>query len=223
MFFRKRHLNIFPKSAVDQADEMNNSPHHLIASSPHLSHIFSVWFKLGIQSFGGGVATLTLIQRAAVDNEKWVSDLEFANYWAICQVAPGINLFALTILLGRKSGGALGILAALAGLLLPSITITILMTAGYAHIRSAPATLAALRGVLPATIGLGLVTTIQIVRPLATAARKEGVDTVIVSLVALVGSGAVIAVWHLPVIFALIGSSVLCAVHAWLRSLRSAT
>jgi len=190
------------------------------APSASLPRIFQVWFKLGIQSFGGGVATLALIQRAAVDDENWVTDLEFTRYWALCQIAPGINLFALTILIGRKTGGALGILAALAGLLLPSITITILMTAAYAKIRHAPATQAALRGILPATIGLGLVATIQIVRPLAVAARKEGVDTLIVSGVALIGSGAVIAVWHLPVIFALIGSAVLCALHAWVRSLR---
>lgn len=190
------------------------------APSASLPRLFQVWFKLGIQSFGGGVATLALIQRAAVDDENWVTDLEFTRYWALCQIAPGINLFALTILIGRKTGGALGILAALAGLLLPSITITILMTAAYAKIRHAPATQAALRGILPATIGLGLVATIQIVRPLAVAARKEGVDTLIVSGVALIGSGAVIAVWHLPVIFALIGSAVLCALHAWVRSLR---
>jgi chromate transporter len=185
-----------------------------------LHRIFRVWFKLGIQSFGGGVATLALIQRAAVDNEKWVTDLEFTRYWALCQIAPGINLFALTILLGRKTGGVLGIFAALAGLLFPSITITILMTAAYAQVRHAPATQAALRGILPATIGLGLVATIQIVRPLAVTAHKQGVDTLIVSAVALVGSGALIAVWHLPVIFALIGSAILCAVHAWARTPR---
>jgi len=188
-----------------------------------LTRIFSVWFRLGIQSFGGGVATLALIRRAAVDNERWVTDLEFTNYWAICQIAPGINLFALTILLGRKTGGALGIFAALAGLLFPSITITILMTAAYAKIRHAPATQAALHGVLPATIGLGLVATIQIVRPLAVVAHKEGFDTLLISALALVGSGAAIAIWHLPVIVALIGSAVLCALHAWIRTLRGTT
>lgn len=187
-----------------------------------LSHIFSVWFKLGIQSFGGGVATLALIRRAAVEDEKWVTDLELTQYWALCQMSPGINLFGLTILLGRKTGGTPGMFAALAGLILPSISITILMTAAYAYVRNASATQAALRGLLPATIGLGLVATIQMVRSLAVAARKEGTDTVIVSAVALIGSGAVIAVWHLPVIVALMGSALICALHAWLRSRRRA-
>ena len=78
---------------------------------------------------------------------------------------------------------------------------------------------AALRGVLPATIGLGLVAALQMLRPLATAAREEGVDTLIVSTVVLVGSGAAIALWHVPVVAALLASGGVCALHAWLRSL----
>ncbi len=188
-------------------------------ASPKLARIARVWFMLGLQSFGGGVATLALIRRAAVEQENWVTDLEFTRYWGLCQVAPGINLMALTILIGRKTGGAAGIFLALAGLLFPSVTITILMTAAYARVRHAAAMQAALRGVLPATIGLGLVAALQMARPLAATARKEGCDTLLVSAVVLVGSGAAIAVWHIPVVAALLGSALLCALHAWLRSL----
>jgi len=184
-----------------------------------LARIARVWFALGLQSFGGGVATLALIRRAAVDREEWITDLEFTRYWGLCQVAPGINLLALTILIGRKTGGASGILVALAGLLFPSVTITILMTAAYARVRHATAMQAALRGVLPATIGLGLVAALQMMRPLAVAARKEGFDTLLVSAFVLVGSGAAIAVWHISVVAALLASGLICALHAWLRSL----
>lgn len=184
-----------------------------------LPRILRVWFGLGLQSFGGGVATLALIRRAAVEQEEWLTDLEFTRYWALCQIAPGINLFALTILIGRKTGGAAGIFAALAGLLFPSVTITILMTAAYARVRHAAAMQAALRGVLPATIGLGLVAALQMARPLASAAHEEGVDTLIVSALVLAGSGAVIAFWHVPVVAALLASGGICALHAWLRSL----
>jgi len=181
--------------------------------------ILRVWFGLGLQSFGGGVATLELVRRAAVEQEKWVSELEFTRYWAICQIAPGINLFALTILIGRKTGGAAGVAAALAGLLFPSVTITILMTALYARIRHATAMQAALRGVLPATIGLGMVAALQMARPLATLARKEGGGSLLVSLFVLIGSGAAVATWHLPVVAALIGAGVICGAYAWLASL----
>lgn len=47
-------------------------------------------------------------------------------------------------------------LVSLVGLLLPSVSITIAMAATYATIRTQPLVGAALRGVVPATSGLGL-------------------------------------------------------------------
>ena len=84
-------------------------------STPSLGLIFRVWFTLGIQSFGGGTATLALIQRAIVEKHRWITMEEFTRFWALCQIAPGINLFALTLLIGRKAGGALGVLVAVTG------------------------------------------------------------------------------------------------------------
>ncbi|HEX6632163.1 MAG TPA: chromate transporter, partial [Gemmatimonadaceae bacterium] len=71
-----------------------------------------------IQSFGGGSATLYLIRRAAVTRNRWLTDEEFARYWGICQIAPGINILGLVILIGWRVAGAAGIALALGGLLL---------------------------------------------------------------------------------------------------------
>lgn len=142
--------------------------------APSLARLFFIWLLLGVQSFGGGVATLTLIRNAAVDRERWITAEEFARDWGLVQLAPGINLVALTILLGRRVAGAGGIAAALAGLLLPSAAITALLTALYTHIQSLRVTELALRGVIPATVGLGLVTAVQIVWPILSHTRREG-------------------------------------------------
>jgi len=37
-----------------------------------------------------------------VEERGWVEEEEFARFWALCQIAPGINLIALTILIGEK-------------------------------------------------------------------------------------------------------------------------
>ena len=50
------------------------------------------WLSIGIQSFGGGAATLYLIRRTAVERHGWLSNEEFTRDWGICQIAPGINL-----------------------------------------------------------------------------------------------------------------------------------
>src|SRR5262245_46439477 len=115
-----------------------------------------IWLNIGIQSFGGGAATLYLIRRAAVEQHGWLTDEEFTRYWGICQISPGINLVGLSILIGWRVARWLGVALALAGLLVPSAAITVALTAGYASVEQVPVVRAALRGMAPATVGLGL-------------------------------------------------------------------
>src|SRR5262249_61988945 len=97
-----------------------------------------IWLNLGIQSFGGGAATLYLIRRAAVERYHWLSDEEFTRYWGICQISPGINLVGLSILIGWRVARWLGVALALAGLLLASAAITGGPAAGDARARAGP-------------------------------------------------------------------------------------
>ncbi len=127
------------------------------------------------------MATLALIHRAAVDRHRWLTEEEFARDWALVQVAPGINLLALTILIGKRLAGWRGILLCMIGLLLPSVTITIALTAGYAQIQRQPLMQAALHGIIPATVGIGLVTAAQMARAPLKASRKEGVSSYLVA------------------------------------------
>lgn len=108
--------------------------------------------------------------------------------WALAQISPGINLIKLTVLVGHGLRGWAGILAAVSGLLLPSGLVTVLMTAGYGAIREQPLVAAAMRGVLPATIGLSLAMSIQMARPIARLAHQEGPARLIAHLVILAGA-----------------------------------
>jgi chromate transporter len=192
-----------------------------VSESPSSWSLLRVWLGLGLHSFGGGAATLYLIRRAAVERQGWLSDAEFARDWAICQIAPGINLLALTILLGRRVAGARGIALALLGLLLPSVAITIVATAFYARVREAPVMRAALRGVLPATVGLGLLMATQLARPLLRDSRSEGRASLLWSGLLLAGSAAAFALWHPPVILILCAAGALGAAWEWRRHTRA--
>jgi chromate transporter len=180
-----------------------------------LGQLFAVWIMLGAQSFGGGTATLFMIRRAVVDRHRWLSAEEFTRDWAICQAAPGINLLCMTILVGRRVAGMPGALVALAGLLLPSVTITIAMTALYADLRNQPVVQAALRGVVPATVGLGLLLTVNMVRPLLKSSRRESNVSLIVSLIIVAGSSLAVVVWELPVILVLCGAGIVGGLSMW--------
>lgn len=143
-------------------------------TKPSLGLLLRVWLALGLQSFGGGGATLALIRQAVVERYKWIPEAEFTREWTLVQAAPGINLIAMTILIGRRLAGWRGIAICMIGLLLPSVAVTILLTAGYAHIQRLPLMRAALRGIVPATVGLGALTAYQMARSPLAAARREG-------------------------------------------------
>jgi chromate transporter len=169
------------------------------------------WLAVGAQSFGGGAATLALIRRGFVEDRRWISDEEFTRYWAICQLAPGINLVSFAILIGRRLGGAGGVFAALAGMLLPSAAITVAMTAGYAGIRDSDQVKAALRAVIPVTVGLGLATAIKMAIPLIAAGRARGTGTAIVAIGTLCLSGVAIGLLQIPIVAVLFGSGLVGA------------
>jgi chromate transporter len=180
---------------------------------------FLVWLMLGIQSFGGGSVVLAMIRRAAVEQYGWTTEAEFTRDWALIQVAPGINLIALTILLGRRVAGMTGILLALIGLLLPSALITVLITLLYSHFAERPEVRAALRGILPVTVGLGLRTSAQMALPLLRKSSREGRASFVLSVLLIVGCGAITAVWdRLPVVLLLCGSGLIAALYSLYRA-----
>src|SRR3954467_8970449 len=180
-----------------------------------------IWFMMGLQSFGGGTATLFLIRRAAVDQYKWVSPEDFTRDWALVQAAPGINLLCITILIGNRVAGFVGGLVALIGLMFPSVALTIVMTALYADLRDLPVVQAALRGVVPATVGLGLVLSVRMVMPILAEGRRQGGWILPVYIVIILGSIAAILFWEAPVILILCGAGVIGGLSQWLYSSKS--
>lgn len=168
-----------------------------------LPRLFGVWLLLGLQSFGGGGATLTLIRRAVIERYHWLTEEEFTRDWALCQVCPGINLTAFTILVGRRIAGWRGVVVCLVGLLLPSVACTILLTAGYASLRDSPLMKAALKAVVPASVGLGLLSAYELARPPIRQSAQEGRGWLLLALVLLIGSGAALFWLRPPVVLVL--------------------
>jgi chromate transporter len=177
--------------------------------------LLRIWLNVGIQSFGGGAATLYLIRRAAVEQHGWLTDEEFTRYWGICQIAPGINILGLVILIGWRVAGPLGVALALTGLLLPSVSITVLLTAVYASIKDVPLVKAALRGVVPATVGLGLLLAYRMAWAPLAASRREGPASLGFSCAMVIGSTLLVGLAKAPVIGVLWGTGALSALVSW--------
>ncbi len=176
------------------------------------------WLLIGLQSFGGGNATFALIRQTFVERQRWIEAEEFNRLFALVQIAPGINLLALTILIGKRLLGWRGILPSLFGLLLPTVVVTTLLTAGYARVQHTTTAQNAMHGFLPATVGLGCVTSIQMARTSLGEAKKEGRLSLVLGLCVLAASGLAVGRlgWSvLPVLF--LGGCILALATVWRR------
>lgn len=175
--------------------------------------IFTAWFLAGVQSFGGGASTFFLLHQVCVER-GWMSEEEFVRTWALAQISPGINLLKLTVLVGSRMCGWRGIAAGMLGMLLPSAGITVLMTAGFVSAADHPLVKAAMRGILPATIGLSLAMGFQMGQPLLSRARREGAARLSASLGILGAAALLMALGVSPVVVMLLSGGAAVGLHA---------
>jgi len=82
--------------------------------------IFFSFLKVGTIGFGGGQATIPIIQAEVVDKYHWLSEDQFADFYAVGNTLPGPIATKMSIIVGFEEAGFLGAVAALVGLLLPS-------------------------------------------------------------------------------------------------------
>lgn len=111
-------------------------------------------FVVGTQSVGGGPSTLYLMRREFVERRRWLTPREFLEDWALSKLSLGINLVALSALIGIRIAGTRGVAVSLLALLLPAGAITLAVTIGYAQVRDDPLVLAALTGAGPVAAGM---------------------------------------------------------------------
>lgn len=175
--------------------------------SPTLLSLFVIWLKIGATSFGGGVATQLLIYRNFVSQRGWMTPDEFAQDWAIIQFAPGINLIALAVTIGRRFGGAAGIAVSVLGMLAPAVAITIAMTALFVRVRDLPAVTGALRGITPALVGLSVAFLWRLMKAPMGALQQQGKPAFAFGLV-LIAIAAAMTLAGLPVLLAYLAGAV---------------
>src|SRR5574344_458682 len=84
---------------------------------------FSIFFKIGLFTIGGGYAMVPLIQNEVVDRKKWISKEDFIDLLAIAQSAPGVFAVNIAIFIGYKLRKKKGAVVMTLGTVLPSFLI----------------------------------------------------------------------------------------------------
>lgn len=91
--------------------------------------LFSVFFKTGLFTFGGGYAMLPLLKEEVVVKHRWLSENELLDYFSIGQCTPGIIAVNVATFCGCKLKGIMGGLVATFAMILPSLIIITLIAA----------------------------------------------------------------------------------------------
>ena len=91
--------------------------------------LFLTFARIGVCTFGGGYAMLPILQRELVENKKWATEGELADYYAVGQCTPGIIAVNTATFVGRGQAGILGGIFATLGLVFPSIVIILVIAA----------------------------------------------------------------------------------------------
>ncbi len=119
-----------------------------------LLHLFAIFFKIGLFTIGGGLATLPLLQQEML-SRGWLTQAEFIDMIAISQSTPGPIGVNLATFVGFRLASYSGAVIATCALSAPSVIIIVLIARIFA--RLCPPAFCRRRlsqGLRPAAVGL---------------------------------------------------------------------
>ena len=117
-----------------------------------LLQIFWLFTRVALLSWGGGPASLALMQRETVA-AGWVTPDEFADSVAIGNSLPGPIAPQVSAFVGYKLAGIWGAVAGAAGTVIPTTLLMLLAIAYFYKIKDSAALKAMLTAVRPVVVG----------------------------------------------------------------------
>ncbi len=121
--------------------------------------LFLTFFEIGLFTFGGGYAMISLIRDKALAF-GWLTEEELLNMIAVSESTPGPIAVNMATFVGSAQGGALGSLVATLGVVLPSFIIILLISALIRNFLKYKGVQAFLGGVRPCIVALILATAV---------------------------------------------------------------
>ena len=95
-----------------------------------LPTLFLLFLKVGL-SFGAGTGMSAVLQDELVYKRKVLSRREFMSLFGLARLVPSGSMTALAVAIGYRYHGFLGTLAVLSAMILPSFSLTVLLTIAY--------------------------------------------------------------------------------------------
>jgi chromate transporter len=154
--------------------------------------IFVLFTRVALFSWGGGPASLALMQRETTA-AGWVTPDEFADAVAVGNALPGPIAPQVSAFVGYKLAGVAGAVSAAAGTVLPTTLLMLVMVIYFFGVKDSPAVQAMLKAVRPVVVGLLLWTAYDLSRAVFGvtklgwgAALLQSWDKVIITIAAFI-------------------------------------
>lgn len=160
--------------------------------------LFITFAKIGVMTFGGGMAMLPILQRELVDNKGWITMDELTDYYAIGQCTPGIIAINTATFVGNKQKGILGGIVASLGMVFPCLVIIMSLASVIAMYSHLPI-------VKNAFAGIQVAVCVLIFNSVCKLAKRSVVDKVTAALFVLVVVGGYL-IDASPIVFILIAA-----------------
>ena len=115
--------------------------------------LFLTFFEIGLFTFGGGYAMISLIRDKALAF-GWLTEEELLNMIAVSESTPGPIAVNMATFVGSTQGGILGSLVATLGVVLPSFIIILIVARIFEKFKTNRVVKGCMAGLKPAVIGL---------------------------------------------------------------------
>lgn len=136
-----------------------------LSHSPSFAKLANIFGRFGNTTFGGGSATISVLHQEIVSKRNWISEENFGLCYALSRVTPGTNLLSFEVGVGWIVRGWMGAVVSLLAGSIPCSALAVVLTFAYESFRQNVLVGRAIGGALAATVGLMLVTSIQMLRP----------------------------------------------------------
>ena len=130
-----------------------------------LFNLFWLFFKIGLFTFGGGYAMISVIKEVFVEKKKWLTEEELLEIITIAESTPGPIGVNMATYVGFTTSGILGSLASTICLVAPSVIIICIIANYFQKFKDAKIVKQIFSGLKPAVVAfivsavLGLFTT----------------------------------------------------------------
>ncbi len=98
-----------------------------------LLNLFMTFAKVGLFTFGGGYAMISLIEDACVEKKRWITHDDMMTVTEIAESTPGPIAINCATYVGYKQKGLPGAAVATVGMILPSFCIIFLISRFLDH------------------------------------------------------------------------------------------